>query len=97
MAGHERHDWNEDTEEGTRMYKAVYFAKEWRFATGMKGSRRVPVEWSDIHDPTTEQWQSLRDILFRKYQRKRCPWKFIEAIDKKLGRAVDNIKQDRGK
>ena len=97
MAGHERHDWNEDTEEGTRMYKAVYFAKEWRFATGMKGSRRVPTEWSDIHKPTTEHWQALRDILFRKYQRKRCPWKFIEAIDKKLGREIYNSKQDRGK
>ncbi len=97
MAGHERHDWNEETEEGVRLYKAVYFAKEWRFATSMKGSRRDPADWRDIHDVTTEHWQALRDILFRKYQRKRCPWKFIEAIDKKLGREIDNIKQDRGK
>ena len=97
MAGHERHDWNEETEEGMRVYKAVYFAKEWRFATSMKGSRREPPEWKDIHDVTTKHWEALRDILFRKYQRKRCPWKFIEAIDKKLGREIDNIKQDRGK
>ena len=97
MAGHERHEWNEETEEGIRIYKAVYFAREWRFASSMKGSRRAPMQWEDIDDVTTEHWQALRDVLFRKYQRKRCPWKFIEAIDKKLGREIDNIKQDRGK
>ncbi|MEO1856196.1 MAG: hypothetical protein ABGY95_02365 [Rubritalea sp.] len=97
MAGHERHDWTEETEEGTRVYKAVFFAREWRFATSMKGSRRQPVDWRDIHDVTPELWQTLRDILFRKYQRKRCPWKFIEDIDKKLGREIDDIKQNRGK
>jgi hypothetical protein len=97
MAGHERHEWNEETEEGIRVYKAVYFAREWRFASSMKGSRRAPMQWEDIDDVTTEHWQALRDVLFRKYQRKRCPWKFIEAIDKKLGREIDNIKQDRGK
>ena len=97
MAGHERHEWNEETDEGTRLYKAVYFAKEWRFATMLKGRRSAPKEWKDIDEPTSENWQALRDILFRKYQRKRCPWKFIEDIDKKLGRELDNIKQDRGK
>jgi hypothetical protein len=32
-----------------------------------------------------ELWRELRDILWRKYQRKRCPWKYIEEIDKLLG------------
>ena len=27
---------------------------------------------------------TLRDVLWRKYQRKRCPWRFIETIDKLL-------------
>lgn len=33
---------------------------------------------------TREHWVTLRDVLWRKYQRKRCPWRFIEAIDKLL-------------
>ncbi len=86
MYGKERHEWREDTEEGTRIYKAVLFAREWRFATAMKGSRRARPEWEDIIEVTTEHWEKLREVLFRKYQRKRCPWKYIEAIDKKLGR-----------
>lgn len=88
MSGHERHEWKEDTEEGIRLYKAVYFAKEWRFATGMKGTRRDPVEWVDFEKATPELLEALREVLFRKYQRKRCPWKFIEGIDKQLGRKV---------
>ena len=27
---------------------------------------------------------TLRGVLWRKYQRKRCPWRFIETIDKLL-------------
>ena len=34
--------------------------------------------------PPREMWETLRDVLWRKYQRKRCPWELIEAIDKLL-------------
>lgn len=97
MAGHERHEWNKDTDEGIRLYKALYFAKEWRFATSMKGKRSAPAVWEDINEVTTEHWEALRDVLFRKYQRKRCPWKFIQDIDKKLGRETDSLKEGRGR
>ena len=33
---------------------------------------------------TRDLWITLRDLLWRKYQRKRCPWRLIEAIDKLL-------------
>jgi hypothetical protein len=29
-------------------------------------------------------WENLRETLWRKYQRKRCPWEHIEQIDKIL-------------
>lgn len=90
MPSKERHEWREDTEEGVRLYKAVFFAREWRFATAMKGSRRDRPEWEDIEEVTEELWEKLRDVLFRKYQRKRCSWKLIESVDKKLGRDTSN-------
>ena len=93
---HERHEWKEDTEEGVRLFKAVYFAREWRFASAMKGTRSKPNDWEDIETVTKAHWQALRDVLFRKYQRKRCPWKFIEDVDKKLGRdPVESLKKRR--
>lgn len=92
MPSKERHEWREDTEEGTRIYKAVLFAREWRFASALKGSRRARPEWEDIDDVTDELWEALREVLFRKYQRKRCPWKLIADIDTRLGKEVDNLK-----
>lgn len=86
MQRQQRHEWREETEEGTRIYKAVFHSKKWCFASSMKGTRREPPEWEDIEEVSDELWESLRDVLFRKYQRKRCPWKLIEDIDKKLGR-----------
>ncbi len=86
MQRQQRHEWKVDTEEGIRLYRAVFHSKEWKFSTAMKGRRSSPPEWIWINEPTDEHWQSLRDVLFAKYQRKRCPWKLIEDIDQKLGK-----------
>jgi len=82
----QRHEWKVETEEGIRLYRAVFHSKEWKFSTGMKGVRSKPTEWTWVDNPTNEEWESLREVLFKKYQRKRCPWKLITDIDKKLGR-----------
>ncbi|WP_018970296.1 hypothetical protein [Rubritalea marina] len=95
MPSKERHEWREDTEEGVRVYKAVLFAREWKFASAMKGSRREKPEWEDIEEVSDELWEKLREVLFRKYQRKRCPWKFIADIDKRLGHEVDTLRKSR--
>lgn len=83
------HEWREETDEGTRVYKAVYHARDWRVATSMKVGRSEKPMWEDIDPITPEVWEALRDVLFRKYQRKRCPWNFIVEIDKKLGRETE--------
>ena len=93
MNRRERHEWKVDTDEGIRLYRAVFHSKEWKFSTGMKGRRSAPTEWEFIDEPTTEQWQSLRDTLYDKYQRKRCPWKLITDIDKHLGIESDYDKR----
>ena len=82
----QRHEWKEDTDEGLRFYRGIYHSKEWKFTTALKGTRSNPAEWEPIKDVKPEHWEALRDVLFRKYQRKRCPWKLIEGIDKILGK-----------
>ena len=46
-------------------------------------AERDDVEWEHV-ELTRAHWVTLRDVLWRKYQRKRCPWRFIETIDKLL-------------
>jgi hypothetical protein len=30
-------------------------------------------------------WRELRDVVWKKYQRKRCPWERVADLDKILG------------
>jgi hypothetical protein len=39
-------------------------------------------EWHDVPQPTLEHYEALRDVLFRKYQRNRNSWSFVEDLDK---------------
>ena len=76
----QRHSWREQTEDGLRFYRASYHAGRWKLDSRLKEED----EWSP-HDPITrEEWELLRDLLWRKYQRRRCPWKLIAQIDKRL-------------
>jgi hypothetical protein len=88
----QRHEWKEDSEEGLRFYRGIYHSKKWKFTTSLKGTRANPAVWEPIEDVTEAHWEALRDVLFRKYQRKRCPWKLIEGIDKILGKEPETGK-----
>lgn len=81
----EVHTWKERTEEGTLVYRACHHASKWKLECAPKVGRaeRDDVEWEHV-EFTRAHWVTLRDVLWRKYQRKRCPWRFIEAIDKLL-------------
>jgi hypothetical protein len=52
------------------------------------------VEW-EVLEFNKDRWETLRDILWRKYQRKRCPWKLIEAIDKTLEDLSETSESDQ--
>jgi len=96
MQTRQRHEWKEETEEGTRIYRGTYHSKEWRFITCMKGSRRDPAVWEEVEEVTDKHWEALREVVFKKYQRKRCPWKLIEGIDKILGKEPEeSLKKKR--
>lgn len=76
----ESHEWRERTDEGLRFWRASRHAGQWTFKTTLKSDP----DWEDIDPVPRELWEELREILWRKYQRKRCPWKLIEDIDKLL-------------
>ncbi|GAA5496580.1 hypothetical protein SAMN02745181_0829 [Rubritalea squalenifaciens DSM 18772] len=89
----QKHEWKVETDEGTRLYRAVHHAKEWVFFTGMKGSRREKTELEKMEEVDEDVWVMLRNVLFRKYQRRRCSWKLIEQIDKRLGREPEDYEE----
>ncbi|NIP96004.1 MAG: hypothetical protein GWO24_22235 [Akkermansiaceae bacterium] len=73
----QRHTWRERVEEGVRFFRASYHSGKWTLQSQLKGEE----EW-EAHDPISEEeWRVLRDVLWRKYQRRRCPWELIEKID----------------
>jgi hypothetical protein len=79
----ESHEWRERTDEGMRYFRASYHADRWSFATTLK----TDPDWQKIElaEVPEEVWRTLRDIIWRKYQRKRLPWERVAAIDKILG------------
>lgn len=79
----ESHEWFENTDEGKVYYRANYYlGGKWTIMTTMQ--KRNPV-WTDL-DPVPEAvWRELRDIIWKKYQRKRGPWERIAELDRILG------------
>ena len=76
----QKHEWREETEEGLRYWRAEYHGSRWRLMTSLKGEE----DWT-VHEPIKrEEWVVLRDVLWKKYQRNRCPWKLVGNIDKLL-------------
>lgn len=74
------HEWRERTDEGLRFWRATLHAGQWSFQTTLK---KDP-DWERIDPVPRELWETFREVLWRKYQRRRCPWKWIEAIDRML-------------
>lgn len=73
----QRHTWRQHTDEGVRIYQAAYHASTWTLDSQLKGAD----EWEPHECISIEEWRKLRDVLWRKYQRGRCPWEFIQKID----------------
>ncbi len=77
----EKHEWREGSGKELRFIRANYHGSNWAIYSRLRDEE----DWTR-HDPIDEElWRKLRDVLWRKYQRKRCPWGLIEAIDKILG------------
>jgi hypothetical protein len=82
-AGMESHEWNEMTDEGKRYFRATHHAGRWTILTTLK----TDPDWVKVEDGEVpeEMWRALREVVWRKYQRKRCPWERVAELDKILG------------
>lgn len=65
------------------IYRACHHAGKWTLDRSRKVGRSEEEVWEPL-EFGREEWVTLRELLWRKYQRKRCPWKLIEQIDKLL-------------
>lgn len=72
------HEWRERTEDGrVQWVRAGWDTRQWYFTVTTKGDP----EWHEIEKPSLELLEALRDVLWRKYQRKRLSWKFVLELD----------------
>ena len=81
MASTIQHEWRERTEDGeVRFVRARKFGDRWTFEARLKSEEAFaaldPVPRADL--------EQLRDVLWRKYQRRRVPYEYVEQIDAML-------------
>ena len=80
------HNWKESEGEGeTRFLRAVRDRGVWRLSARLESEEF----WENLEPPSEADLRSFRDVLWRKYQRKRVPWEHVLDVDKALG---DDVK-----
>ena len=72
----------EKDEEGRkREVRVTKFGGNWKFQAKLKDDER----WTYYDVPLTEDLLALKDIVFRKYQRRRASAEDVASIDKLIG------------
>jgi hypothetical protein len=80
------HVWKETTETGEkREVRASKFGGVWRIQSKLKGEG----SWTYHESPSSADLEQLRDVLFRKYQRRRVPYEDVVLIEKMMKRAAE--------
>ena len=76
-----QHIWTSRDEEGRRReVRVTKFGGHWKF----QAKYRDEEEWRYYERPLTEDLRELRDVIFRKYQRRRASAEDFEAVEKLL-------------
>ena len=78
----ESHEWSEKTDGVKVYYRANFIGGRWTIMT--TAMKRDP-EWTDLREVPVDVWRELRDIVWKKYQRKRCPWERVADLDRIIG------------
>jgi len=78
----ESHEWFDNTATGKVYYRGNYQGGTWTIMTTTQ--KRDPT-WTDVTPVPEPIWRELRAIVWRKYQRKRCPWERVAELDAILG------------
>jgi len=72
------HSWKEKTDGGgKREVRAVKFGGKWRIQSRLDGEER----WTYHDKPALEDLRELRDVLFRKYQRRRATHEELTGVE----------------
>lgn len=76
-----QHIWTERDETGRkREVRVTKFGGKWRFQAKWSDE----TEWLYYDNPETDDLRALRDVVFRKYQRRRASAEDVALIDKLL-------------
>jgi hypothetical protein len=74
-----QHIWTEKDEEGRkREVRGTKFGGVWR----LQAKRADESEWTYYDDPSLDDLMKLREIVDRKYRRRRASSEDVEALDK---------------
>ena len=86
---HNRHAWTQRLDDGIRReVRAIKHGKGWRFQT----KRSDEARWTYYEDPPLADLTDFREILFRKYQRRRAAHEDVVWADRELVR----LRHERG-
>jgi hypothetical protein len=80
---HNQHAWTDRTAEGTK--REVRVAKRgglWRF----QSKREDQDGWEYYDEPMLEDLKSFKEILFRKYQRRRASFEDVRWAEREVAR-----------
>ncbi len=76
-----QHIWKEKDADGRkREVRVTKFGGQWRFQAKFTDE----LEWTYYDRPLLEDLTALRDIVFRKYQRRRASSEDVESLDRLL-------------
>jgi hypothetical protein len=77
-----QHIWTEKDEEGRkREVRATKFGGKWRLQAKTEGDP----DWTYYDRPLLEDLLKLKDVIFRKYQRRRASADDVASVDKLIG------------
>jgi hypothetical protein len=80
---HNRHAWVHRTDEGVkREVRVIKHGGEWRF----QSKRADQADWVYYQEPLPSDLAEFRDVLFRKYQRRRAAYEDVAWADRELAR-----------
>ncbi|MBV8901522.1 MAG: hypothetical protein JOY92_15575 [Verrucomicrobia bacterium] len=80
---HNRHAWTQKLEDGCkREVRAIKQGGSWRFQSKRADQER----WTYYDEPLLDDLTEFREILFRKYQRRRAAYEDVVWADRELGR-----------
>ena len=75
------HTWRETTPEGEkREVRATKFAGKWK----LQSKLREDPGWTYHDKPDAADLDALRDLIFRKYQRKRASYEDLQSVERMI-------------